>query len=564
MDEKELEREALYYKALEDYKDPSPEKHDEALAFLKQAAEAGNKDACKMLGVLMISGQYAPFPEKNEEEAVRWYLKASQLGDEEAMYWLSQCYDMGIGVTRSHRQAKKWRRDAIAHGFVPDDGQSEETAAEETVPEVAVPEVAVPEMAVPVMELEKDQEPPEMAPATIQQPEATEQPPKAETTTETTETAETAPEEPEEAEPAVEIQAELKENTTEPVRRYSQEEGRKTAHELASVHTAVEVEHEALDHPQYEGALTAGSQKEDEARQKANQHYRSMVAFSGGVLGAVIGGAIFCVLVVVLNKAAGITLSGNIGVVLWAVLGVLAVAGLLIGLRAGRHVADQKIREVGRYRKTAFYRGFGCELGHMDRREQWLYALYQSLERDYDPLSQEVEPDMASLRQYRGAMLPGWKMDNSKGRYEAPFSVVTGKAVYVVNASYVEGTLSGSLQDETWQVKDENGRVKEIPNLIRQNAASVEALKQALADNSDLAMEQVPFFSVVIMPEKADIHDMNLTGVEGRVLFSSGAADRTRSLISRQERDLRTCGISVEKLVRVCVRAGKTEAVKKA
>ena len=109
MENNELERMALYYKALDCYKRRDPESHDEGFLFLQEAAEKGSSDAMKLIGVLKMSGQYDPYPKKDLPSAVEWYRKAAEAGDEEAMYWLSQCYEMGMGVKVSKREAKKWR-----------------------------------------------------------------------------------------------------------------------------------------------------------------------------------------------------------------------------------------------------------------------------------------------------------------------------------------------------------------------------------------------------------------------------------------------------------------------
>lgn len=123
MDHNSLEILALYHKARECYGQPEAEKHEEALQFLTEAAEKGMSEACKLLGLVYMSGQYAPWPEKNEETAVQWWHKAAEAGDEEAMYWMGQCCQDGIGTQADAQQARKWMDMAAAHGFVAEEEQ---------------------------------------------------------------------------------------------------------------------------------------------------------------------------------------------------------------------------------------------------------------------------------------------------------------------------------------------------------------------------------------------------------------------------------------------------------
>ena len=125
-----LELMALYHKARESYQQAEEEKHDEAFQFLTEAAQKGMTDACKLLGVVYMSGQYAPWPEKDEKEALAWWRKAAEQGDEEAMFWVGQCYEDGIGASQDIEEAARWKQMAAAHGFVAEE-QAEE--AEEIV-----------------------------------------------------------------------------------------------------------------------------------------------------------------------------------------------------------------------------------------------------------------------------------------------------------------------------------------------------------------------------------------------------------------------------------------------
>lgn len=52
----------------------------------------------------------------NYSEAVKWYRKAAEQGNNKAQYNLGYCYECGLGVTHSLGLAKKWYQTAMEHG----------------------------------------------------------------------------------------------------------------------------------------------------------------------------------------------------------------------------------------------------------------------------------------------------------------------------------------------------------------------------------------------------------------------------------------------------------------
>jgi len=53
---------------------------------------------------------------KDEKEAVRWYTKAAELGQREAMTGLGRCYEYGTGVDKDIDKAVEWYRKAAKLG----------------------------------------------------------------------------------------------------------------------------------------------------------------------------------------------------------------------------------------------------------------------------------------------------------------------------------------------------------------------------------------------------------------------------------------------------------------
>ena len=68
-----------------------------------------------ILGVAYEQGTLIP---KDQEEAVNWYRKAAELGDESAMINLGEAYKNGHGVPQDHVEAVNWYRKAAELGSV--------------------------------------------------------------------------------------------------------------------------------------------------------------------------------------------------------------------------------------------------------------------------------------------------------------------------------------------------------------------------------------------------------------------------------------------------------------
>lgn len=53
---------------------------------------------------------------KDQAEAVRWFCKAAEGGDADAMHRLGKCYLAGTGVSKYKKQAKQWLQKAVEKG----------------------------------------------------------------------------------------------------------------------------------------------------------------------------------------------------------------------------------------------------------------------------------------------------------------------------------------------------------------------------------------------------------------------------------------------------------------
>lgn len=73
---------------------------------LREAAEAGDADACYRLGLTYRKG--SPAHPRDDLGAVLWFRRAAEGGHREAMLALAEAYRGGHGVVRDRREAARW------------------------------------------------------------------------------------------------------------------------------------------------------------------------------------------------------------------------------------------------------------------------------------------------------------------------------------------------------------------------------------------------------------------------------------------------------------------------
>ncbi len=90
-----------------------PKDYKESLKWNEMAAKNGHISAMTELGML-ISLLNRRNDESQEKEAVRWWMKAAENGDERAQCMLAECYERGDVVEKDYSKALKWFRRAAA------------------------------------------------------------------------------------------------------------------------------------------------------------------------------------------------------------------------------------------------------------------------------------------------------------------------------------------------------------------------------------------------------------------------------------------------------------------
>jgi TPR repeat protein len=85
----------------------------EAVRWYQKAADQGNNAGQNNLGEMYQLGRGVA---KDDAEAVRWYRKAADQGLAEAQYYLAWMLERGRGTAKSVADATRWYRRAAAQG----------------------------------------------------------------------------------------------------------------------------------------------------------------------------------------------------------------------------------------------------------------------------------------------------------------------------------------------------------------------------------------------------------------------------------------------------------------
>lgn len=488
----EMEMIARYQQAVQCYQQQEPEKKEEGFQLLLEAAENGVTPACKMLGLLYMSGQYEPFPQRDEPLAVRWWRAAAENGDEEAMFWLGQCYEDGIGVEANAEEAAIWKRFALSNGFVAEGTEDD--------PQPAEPEMA----AVPAEEAPKHKKRRKEAKKKEKQ--------------DKTVVAKQA--EPKKAEPKKAVETAIK----------------KKQYQLKEVAKRQEEE---------EAEAARFAREEEEARKISNQ-YRVRMGI-GGAICCLIG--LWIVLLLLFLMLRGL-FEGRMWL-FWIVALLTNVPVGLFGFELGIRTAQGRIDQVTEYRKSAFYHAHGCELGQMNRRQNWCYKLYRSLEKNYYPVTYRKKLDLPQIRGYRGCLYTNWVYESDNEKAQPEFVIVTEKAVYVVRTVCLSGRLQGDLADVSWSLYSEGENdltAKRINNLVDENAYNIRVIKEDLVQYFDLPLEQIPFYNVIFFNPEVDIKGLRRIGAEDDTVLLQGPVDKLRGSLGVWESRLATHNMGLDEL----------------
>lgn len=483
MENQSLELQALYHKAMECYRLPSSEKHEEGLIFLREAAEKGMSEACKLLGILCMTGQYDPFPRENLTEAVRWYKRAALAGDEEAMFWLSQCYEDGVGVQESPSEARYWRELAFENGF-----ESEESAS-----------------------------------------------------------------------------------VLPPVKESPKLSARKASDKNLSFDQDAVFEGSSFNGVAGSFRNLRGREEDIGVDESLVRKVQLRFAVSGALFCGISLGILWLIVFLIFQKP----LSRGGGGVFWLMGMVLFVGAALLGGYFGIQRSSRLIGEEVAYRHSPFYRGFGYSYQSMSREGSWYYKIYRAFERFYFPVDDKTRIEPELLREYRGALCPGWVFKDEGRETKVDFLVLTDRAGYVIRTVWGEGSLEGSLEDYEWILYQEKesfmdrlteGRLfrkeeatRVIPNLIEENERSMAIIQKALEGFEDFSGREIPLYSVIFFGNGIHMEDLDLRGMDPEIILIQGTPDRLRGAIGVRDSRLPLHRQRMEKVLRDLVRLSRQE-----
>ena len=545
MNSEELEKQALYYKAIEDYRSKSESLHEEALLFLKEAADKGSNEAVKLLGVLYMSGQYAPYPKRDMRLAIHYYELAAADGDEEAMYWLGQCYEMGLGVEKDPEKAEIWKAKAIEAGFVPADdnddepetvqvgGKTEDEPEESTAP-ISVTQVTFTEHPLEDHEptYEEEDDPGEAGEVAEEPAAADDHEAQADAAQ-----AEGADETPAKTDDAPAAQSGETEETAEAPQGIAEMQ--------AKAEAAQEKDPETL-------------RLEAEKKTERGLMIRYGLVFGGGVFLAVY--LIFQIIFLIARKP--LTAEGSpAGTIFWIAAAVLTLGGAAVAAYFGIRRAKEHAERIAEYHRTPFYEGFRAEPGKMDEQTAWCYKLYRSLERSYLPAPLFTPAERETLEAYHGVMYTGWTYRTSRDIAEPQFVIATKKAIYVVRTQYLKGRMEGGLEDAEWVTRQDaaaEGSGEEnqaatgrILNMVEENDMNLRTVRSQLQLTSPLPIESIPFYNVLMFSTDTVIRALRIAQAGENVMVCQGGPDRLRSVIAMHESHLENHEVALPDLMDV-------------
>ncbi len=513
---------ALYHKAVQCYQQSDPEKYDEGFQILLEAAENGVTQACKMLGLLYMSGQYAPYPEMDQSMAVRCWRMAAENGDEEAMFWLGQCYEDGIGVDVNEEEARIWKKFAVENGFVAEGDEVSELPAEPKKIDVTAEKEEKHKSRKKVKSEKK-----------VKNERKTEKP-----------LLKTVQKISEKIEETATKKDEVKTESTKTERKWlrmpvspGETIIRKQSYQLKEADKKKEEE---------EAEALRFAREEEEVRRTSNL-YRMRMG---------IGGAVCCLLLMWILILMGYWLIREPGkeymFIFWTLAGLISALCVVVGYNVGVKKAQKRIEMVAEYRKTAFYHAYGCELGQMSRQQKWCYKIYRSLAKNYFPVTYRRKLDLPELRGYRGCLYTNWVYQSGNEKAQPEFIILTEKAVYVIRTEYLTGRIQGDLMDVAWSLFSDGEKdmtAEKIPNLVDENARNIRIIKEDLIQYFDLPLEQIPFYNVIFLNEEVDVKGLRRMAAEDDTVFVQGFSDKLRGSLGVWESRIPTHNMGLDELV---------------
>ena len=229
-----------------------------------------------------------------------------------------------------------------------------------------------------------------------------------------------------------------------------------------------------------------------------------IIALSIGVIGC-------CILALIIHAANKSFFAGS-GKGAFLFFSILISLGLgVFAFHKAYQGAYEEAKKNAWFRQTAFYRQYGIDYDRMSSGAYMQYEYYSALEKSFHPVAHADVLPRGIFSEYRGYLFMGLLFGERDSSARPDFVIVTEKSIYALHCVKLDGTLVGDVNDEAWQNRTSSGRVRMIPNPVRQNAQRVRIIEKDIARICPWVLnEEVPFYSFVVLGI-----DVDATGISG-------------------------------------------------
>ncbi|MBQ6239319.1 MAG: SEL1-like repeat protein [Firmicutes bacterium] len=221
--------------------------------------------------------------------------------------------------------------------------------------------------------------------------------------------------------------------------------------------------------------------------------------------------------------------------ILWFL--ILGIIGFAAGFYYGYRLGYQRAGDKAYFRSSPFYYQIHKDYEDLSRIGTNLYEIYARLQREFTPFSY-LSPQLARspFGSTRGYMIPSMILPGRKGMECIDLLLVSEKGIYVMNASGVTGTVSGSGEDEEWRTQSVTGRVRFFANQIFNNETAIQALQDALrALCPGFWLHDIPIYSVVIFGPHTNVEKLTHIPRWENKFVIAGTGENVRSFVEMQE-----------------------------
>ena len=259
-------------------------------------------------------------------------------------------------------------------------------------------------------------------------------------------------------------------------------------------------------------------------------------AATNGIIALSISVIGFCVLALIIHAANKSFFAGSgKGAFLFFSFVISVGAGVFFFYRAYQ-AAYEEAKKNAWFRQTAFYRQYGIDYDRMSSGAYMQYDYYTALEKSFHPVAHADVLPRGIFGEYRGYLFMGLMFGERESCARPDFVIVTEKSLYAVHCVKLDGTLAGDINDEAWQNRTSSGRVRMIPNPMRQNAQRLQIIEKDISRICPWVLDgTVPFYSFVVLGTDVDASGITGEWKYDRYQLLQCSAEELRGIIEVNE-----------------------------